>query len=195
MTTRDRVLLSLLAIGALGAVAAAGIFGAFNATTTNSDNQFSTGTVVLGDNDSGTAMYQVTNAKPGDSVTRCIKVTYNGSIQSAVRLYMPDSVGPLAQYVNLTITPGTQPSSTFPDCTGFTAASGGAIYTGTLDNFSTTHSSYSTGVITNPGAQSSWNPNDAVVYRFQVSLDSNAPDAAEAEQTGAHSYVWEARSS
>jgi hypothetical protein len=192
---RSKVLLSALVVGALGSMATMGLFGAFNATTTNSGNELSTGTVVLSDNDNGSAMYNVVNAKPGDSVTKCTKVTYNGNIPSNVHLYTPETPGSVAQYVNLTITPGTQTSSTFPDCTGFTPAAGGAIYTGTLQNFAGTSNSFASGLNTNPASKTQWDANDAVVYRFVVTLDSNAPDAAEAQQTGAHSYVWEARNS
>ena len=132
MRIRDKVLLSALVVGVLGSLAAAGVFGVFSATTTNAGNEISAGTVALSDNDAGSAMYNLNGATPGDTATSCIKVTYNGSLNSDVRLYSPDTVGVLAPYVDMTIEEGTQSSSTFPDCTGFTA-SGGPIYSGTLD--------------------------------------------------------------
>ena len=127
-----KTLLTLLALGATASVTVLGAFSAFSATTANSGNQIATGTVALQDNDAGSVLYDVTNAKPGDSVEKCIQVTYTGSLASDVRLYTPDTLGALAQYVDLQITPGTQASATFPDCTGFTA-SGAPLFTGTLD--------------------------------------------------------------
>ena len=193
MNRKEKGLLSVLLVGLLGGVVGFGVFGAFSSTTTNPDNEFSVGSVAIGDNDSGEALYNISNTKPGDSVTSCIKVTYTGTLPSNVRLYTASSVGTLGQYIDLTITPGTQASSTFPDCTGFTADAGGAIYTGTLANFATTKNSYANGVVDFPGATSSWLENDAVVYRFQVTLQSTAPDTVQGQTTGQHAFTWEAR--
>jgi hypothetical protein len=189
---RTKVLLTALCVGALGSLAAMGVFGAFSATTTNAGNTITAGSVTIGDNDAGAAMYSVSNAKPGESVTKCIKVTYTGTIDADVRLYTTSTIGSLGQYVDLTITPGTQATSTFPSCTGFTA-SGGAIYTGTLAAFGTGKSSYATGITTNPASASKWTTNDAVVYQFTATLQSSAPDAAQGLTTGAHTFTWEAR--
>ena len=79
MNKKEKGLLSLLLIGVLGTVAGLGVFGAFSSTTSNPNNEFAAGTVAISDNDSNTAMYNVANQKPGDSVTRCIRVTYTGS--------------------------------------------------------------------------------------------------------------------
>ena len=87
MTTKSKGLLSLLLIGALGSVAGLGVFGAFSSTTSNAGNDFASGTVTIADNDSNAALYNVTNRKPGDSVTSCIKLTCTGSLASDVRLY------------------------------------------------------------------------------------------------------------
>jgi hypothetical protein len=193
MSTKERGLLSLLLIGVLASFVGFGVFGAFSSTTTNPNNNFSTGSVVLSDNDAGAALYTVTGAKPGDSVTRCIKVTYTGNLPADVHLYTTSTIGALGQYIDLTITPGTQASSTFPDCTGFTPAAGGAIYTGTLQNFGSTKNSYANGVVSYPGSQTQWNQNDAVVYRFVATLQNTAPDTTQSQSTGTHTFTWEAR--
>ena len=151
MRNRDKVLLSVLVVGVLGSLAALGIFGAFTATTSNAGNEIQSGNVTLGDNDTGSALYFMSGAAPGESVTKCIKVSYTGSLKSDVDLYTDDTtMGPLAQYVDLTITQGTQASSTFPSCTGFTAAPttehpGGALFNGTLQAFSNEHNTTPTG--------------------------------------------------
>lgn len=194
MKIRTKLLLTVLCVGALGSLAAMGVFGAFSATTTNAGNQITAGTVVIGDNDAGAAMYNVTNAKPGEAVTRCIKVTYTGSLDADVHVYTPSVIGSLGQYVDLTITPGTQASPTFPSCTGFAADSGGAIYTGTLQAFGAGKNSYATGVVDYPGAVATkWVNNDSVVYQISATLQSAAPESAQGLTTGADTFTWEAR--
>jgi len=193
MKRKEKGLLSVLLVGLLGGVAGLGVFGAFSSTTTNPNNEFSVGSVTIGDNDSGQALYSVSNRKPGDSVTSCIKVTFSGTLPSNVRLYTTSTIGTVGQYIDLVITPGTQASSTFPDCTGFTPDASGAIYTGTLSNFAATKNSYANGVVDFPGATSSWTQNNAVVYRFQVTLQSSPPDSIQGQTTGQHAFTWEAR--
>jgi hypothetical protein len=193
MKTTTKVLLTALCVGALGSLAAMGVFGAFSSTTTNAGNTLTAGTVAIADNDAGAAMYSITNAKPGESVSKCIKVTYTGSLDADVRLYTTSSIGSLGQYVELTITPGTQATSTFPSCTGFTPDSGGALYTGTLQNFGTTKNSYANGVVDYPGSGTKWASGESVVYQVTATLQSSAPDAAQGLTTGAHTFTWEAR--
>jgi camelysin-like metallo-endopeptidase len=191
--TSTKVLLTALCVGALGSFAAMGVFGAFSATTTNAGNTITAGTVAIADNDAGAAMYSITNAKPGESVSKCIKVTYTGSLDADVRIYTTSTIGALGQYVDLTITPGTQTTPTFPSCTGFVADSGGALYTGTLANFATTKNSYANGVVDYPGSSTKWAANESVVYQVSASLQSSAPEAAQGATTGAHTFTWEAR--
>lgn len=195
MNTRTKVLMTVLCVGALGSLAAFGVFGAFSATTTNAGNTITAGTVLIGDNDAGAAMYVVTGAKPGDSVSKCIKVTYTGSLDADVHIYTPSTIGTLGQYVDLTITPGTQPTPTFPGCTGFVADSGGAIYTGTLGAFGTGKNSFANGINDDPGTVATkWVTNDSVVYQITATLSASAPDIAQGLTTGLHTFTWEARS-
>ena len=69
MTRTRKALWTVLVVGAAASVASDGIFSAFSSTTSNPDNTFSAGTVTLSDNDSGGALYQVTNARPVSSRT------------------------------------------------------------------------------------------------------------------------------
>lgn len=193
MKTTTKILLTALCVGALGSLAAMGVFGAFSSTTTNAGNTITAGTVSIADNDAGAAMYSITNAKPGESVSKCIKVTYTGSLDADVHIYTTSTIGALGQYVDLTITPGTQATSTFPSCTGFTPDSGGALYSGTLANFATTKGSYANGVVDYPGTGTKWATNESVVYQVTATLQSSAPEAAQGATTGAHTFTWEAR--
>lgn len=191
-TGRGRKLLrSLIVVGLLGGIAALGVFAAFSATTTNAGNSLAAGTVDISDNDAGAAMYGVSNQKPGDTVTRCIQVTYTGTLDSDVKLYTPSSIGSVGPYVSLTITPGTQAVPSFPNCTGFTPDAGGDLYSGTLAGFASAYTGYANGLADYPGAGTRWTTNDAVVYRFTLTLQDN--NAAAGLNTGAHSFTWESR--
>ncbi len=195
MTLKTKVLLTVLTLSSLGGLSALGVFGAFSSTTSSAANQFSSGTVTLGDNDLGASLYNVSNAKPGESVTKCIKVTYTGSLDADVHLYTPSSIGALGQYVDLTITPGSQAAPTFPDCSGFKADPGGSLFSGTLQSFAAARNSYANGLVDYPGVSASkWQTNDSVVYQFTATLQSSAPEAAQGLSTGAHTFTWEARS-
>jgi hypothetical protein len=193
MKTTTKVLLTALCVGALGSLAAMGVFGAFSSTTTNAGNTITAGTVAIADNDAGAAMYSLSAAKPGESVSKCIKVTYTGSLDADVHIYTTSTIGSLGQYVDLTITPGTQATSTFPSCTGFTPDASGALYTGTLANFGTAKNSYANGVVDYPGTGTKWAANESVVYQVTATLQSSAPEAAQGATTGAHTFTWEAR--
>ena len=186
-----KLLLSLLTVGVIGSLAGFAVFSAFSSTTVNPNNRTTAGTVTLADNDSGVAMYDVSGAAPGEVIEKCIKVTYTGSLDADVKLYSDSTIGSLGSYLDLTVTPGTQATSTFPDCTGFAADAGGAIYTGTLSGFASTHSSYANGLADNPGAATKWVQNDAVVYRVRLTVQDNS--SASGLTTGLHSFKWEAR--
>ena len=193
MTARHRkILLSLLLIGAASALAGFGTFSAFSSTTTNSGNSFAAGTVFVDDNDAGSAMYSVSNQAPGVSTVRCLKVTYGGTMTADVKLYTGSTVGAVADYVNLTVEKGSG-NPAFPNCTGFAAES--TIYSGELDEFMSTHNSYANGLAAFPGAQTQWNQNDTLVYRFTLTLqdDNNANGGATPLSTGSHAFTWEAR--
>ena len=83
----------LLALGAFGSI---GSWAAWQMSDTNAANSFSTGTVLLEDNQggqagaatsSGTAMFSVTGMSPGSAATtRCIEVQFSGATASSMTL-------------------------------------------------------------------------------------------------------------
>jgi hypothetical protein len=161
-------------------------FGAFSSTTTNPGNSFTAGSVSIGDNDGGTALYNLSNQKPGVLTDKCVRVTYTGTLDSIVHLYA-SAVTAGGQYVDLAITSGT---GTQANCADFAAdASGSGVYTGTLKNFADTYTSFATGLADNPLVATKWVTNDAVTYRFRVSVQDN--NAAQGATTGTHSFTWE----
>ena len=188
-----QLLATLAIVGATGALGGWATYSAFSATTSNAGNSFAAGTVDISDNDASSFLYQVTNQKPGVATTKCIKVTYTGTLDASVKLYA-STVGAVGQYIDMTVTPGTG-SPTFPGCTGFTADSGGALYTGTLKGFADTYTGYDAGLADNPGTTTKWATGDAVVYQVSLTLqDNNAANGlTTALSTGSHSFTWEAR--
>jgi hypothetical protein len=137
-------------------------------------------------------MYNVSNKKPNDTITQCITVTYTGSLAADVKLYWtPNGSDNLSQYITLSVDKGTATGATFPGCGTFTSQAN--LYTGNLSAFPTT---YVTGYSAYPASQTQWNQNDALVYRFTLTLQDN--NSANGLNTGAkttqtHSFTWEAR--
>ena len=182
-------LLTLMVLGVTGSVAGLGTYSAYSSTTTNSGNRFVAGTVQIGDNDAGSAMYNVTNQKPNVNTVKYILVTYTGSLDADVKLYTTTNTIPAAAAnLTLTIEKGTSSGSTgFPDCGTFTSQ--GTIYSGSLYDFQQTKNSYASGVAANPGAATKWVTNDSLVYRFTVAANDNASGV----DSGLHQFTWEAQ--
>lgn len=191
---RDR----LLATGAILlvlAIAAGATSAAFTASTSNTNNSVATGTVAIGDNDANGAVVALANARPGDSDTGCIKVTYTGSLSSSVRLYAT-TTGALAPYLDLKVTRGTT-ADPFRTCANFAADAtnyigqgNGVVYSGALQAFG---ANYAAGLV-DPLASTpeSWTTSEVHAYKLQVTLQSSAPTAAQG--LGASStFTWEAR--
>jgi predicted ribosomally synthesized peptide with SipW-like signal peptide len=188
--------LSLLVLALIGVVVGVGTWSAFSATTQNSGNAFSAGTVILADDDSGSAMLSLANAKPGDSDASCIVVTYTGSLAASVRLYGATAGTGLDQYLDLTVTRGSK-SSAFhgcgdfvPDGSNYIGAGNGVIYSGTLQGYP---DSYGAGIVDpTPGSPESWTNPESHAYKFVVTVqnDNNA-QGLNATQT----FTWEARNS
>jgi hypothetical protein len=159
----------------------------FSGTTGNASNSWATGSVSLTDDDSGTALFATGtdgNLTGGQTVTKCIKVTYGGSLTSGigVKLY-GTATGGLASYLTLTVDQGT--GGAFGNCTGFSVTTAG-IYSGTLSNFASTATNYSSGV-------GSWAPSSTgatMVYRFTMVVSSSS-SAQSTSATG--SFTWEAQ--
>lgn len=194
MSSRSKVLRTLLVLGIVACIAGAGVFSAFSSKTENSGNIITTGTVAIEDNDAGAALYTLTAAKPGEAKTSCIKVIYKGTLPATVKLFTESTIGPLGPYVNLKIEAGTQTTSTFPSCEGFTPfGTGATVYEGTLAAFATEKTSFANGISTFPTGQTKWETNNSVIYRFTATLSSSAPNTVQGATTNAHTFLWEAQ--
>ncbi len=193
---RERAsLVRLAAIGAAFLVAALMVMSAsrapFTASTNNSANSVGAGTVTLSDDDSGSAMYSMTDMLPGQSEVRCILVSYGGTAANPapVRLYSSgyaDS-GNFADYLNVTIEEGT--GAITGDCSSFVMEN--TIETGgNLAAFDTVHSDYATG-------SGVWDPAstpEAKAYRITLQLDPSTPDAEQGELVSNLVFTWEIQS-
>lgn len=182
--------------GLLGAAVLVGLLGsggfiwqgttaAFTASTNNGTNSWTAGSIALADDDSAVAMFAPTNLKPGDTGTKCINVTFTGTLTSAIKLYASASTDPdtVAQYIDLTVEEGS--GGTFGSCASF--VSGSTLFSGTLATFVSTKGSYANGV-------SSWAPsaNGSKSYRFVYTLNASTPDTKQGKTTTA-TFTWEAR--
>jgi hypothetical protein len=179
----------------LGAVAAGllvmsllvvtGSRAAFNATTSNDTNSFAAGTVVLSDDDAGSVMFNLAGMKPGDTSTKCVNVSYTGSLAADVRLYGTVGGTGLASYLDTVVDIGTGATGgAAMDCTGFTSDAN--LHTGTLDAFGTAHTNFGNGAggfagVTGPVTRS---------YQVTVTLqdDNNAQG-----RTATATFTWEAQ--
>lgn len=168
---------------------------AFTATTDNSGNTLSSGSVVLTDNDGGSALFNVTGMKPTQSETRCIAVTYEGSITPTVpiKLYGGYVDGPdlntsadsdLADYLDLVVqigNPGIKCTDTF---------AGTAVFSGTMRAFTNSHSGW------NNGLSTGWTPTGGSSQTRAFRITATLKDDSNAQaKTAEPSFTWEVRSS
>ena len=168
-------------------------YSAFSATTSNPTNNWTTGTVVLADDDSNTAMFNVPAMAPSSTGEKCIVVTSSGSLASTVKLYGTGktATNSLDTYLNLVVEQGT--TGTFAGgCTGFTVDAGAAnTFTGTLATFATAYTNFSNGfgtfAPTGSGSQTK-------VYRITYTLSASTPSSAQGS-TASMGLTWESQNS
>lgn len=89
--TRGRMVRMAAVVGSMalvGLMVVTASRAAFTATTDNTGNAFNAATIALTDDDSGTAMFDVTGMVPGDTAEGCITVTYTGTADpTVVKIY------------------------------------------------------------------------------------------------------------
>ncbi|GAA4621892.1 hypothetical protein [Cellulomonas oligotrophica] len=188
----------LAALGALlGAVLCTGMVlrtseAVFTADTRVPDNAWETGSVSLADDSTGSALFATTSygggvpggdglLTGGDTLTRCLTVTYTGTLTSdvAVRLYATAD-GTLAPHLDVVVDEGTGSGR---GCGSFVASR--TLYSGTLAGLATVAHDGASGLGPwEPGATGATR-----VYRFTITVQPVT--AAQAAQATA-SFVWEA---
>ncbi len=188
-----KVLASLLVIGSVASVAAYGTYSAFSATTANSNNSVTAGTVAISQHSGASTMFTVTNTKPTDTVQKCVRVTYTGSITaSAVKLYVSAGITNGTLF-NLTVERGSGMTTLdgTDSCAGFTPSST-AFAAANIGTFPT---SYASG-IDGKAAGATWAQNDSVDYRFTITTNDDPTANAHTSTvgTGNFTFTWEAHS-
>ncbi|MGH3265710.1 MAG: hypothetical protein ACRDNS_27375 [Trebonia sp.] len=181
-------------------------YAAFTATTTNPANSWAAGSVSLADSQGGdssgavgTALFSAAGLTPGSTGTKCIKVTYNGTVDlsagtGGVKFYVKtaDLTGTgLGTYLRLSVDEGTVGANA--DCSDFGGTitnlynPGDATDTSTLADFTANHNTWANGV-------SSWQPTAAAQFRtYRIKwtlLDNSAAEGLTATAT----FSWEADS-
>jgi hypothetical protein len=158
-------------------------YATFADSTAPMTPRVTTGTIVLADDDAGTAMFTLSGWEPGAAATRCISVTSSGSAPGVVRFYGTgrSTSRSLTSYLNLTALSGTGGGS--GNCAGFVADS--TVYTGTVAGLPTT---YGTGA-------GSWTTagntaGETRTYQLTLSVAAGAPSSAQGG-TASVAFTWE----
>ena len=159
---------------------------AFSAQTVNPDNSWATGEISLSDDDGGgaaSAMFDVADMVPGQSVTKCITVTYTGAVDpGVVKVYAAVTDGGLGPHLDLTVKEGD--GGAYGDCTGFNPTA--TLETAVTLNAFGAHADYATGAGT-------WNPTatgQSKTYQFIAVLGADTPDSAQGADSQA-TFTWE----
>jgi hypothetical protein len=129
-------------------------------------NSAAAATPVLDLHDRGIAVLSLENAKPGESATGCLRLTYRGSEPDRVLLYGSTSGTGFDRYLELKVERGAS-------CKG-----GRRIFDGTLTDFPDA-----------PGDAigETWSPNESHAYRFEISVrHDNAAQGLTARQA----FTW-----
>ncbi len=164
---------------------------AFTDTTETPANNWAAGKVDLTDDDGGVALFNTSNMVPGDSVSKCIVVTYSSGTDKAaqvdVRLYSESVTTTNAMSSHLTTQVQVGTGGNNSDCTGFSA--GATSYSAALGTWATGKTDFATGV---QGFEDA-NPGASKTYKFTITLDSAAPNSVQGG-TASAVFKWEAQS-
>lgn len=164
------VALALLALAAAGLLVTGAIMVA---TRANPANATSAGSISL-NGGTATSMFTITGMNPGDTSTKCITLTNNGSLPvNHLSMYGVVGGSGLASYLqyDVDLGNGATGGATF-SCTGFTASTTSAL-SGTLSGWPTSSSMF-TDTAATPLAV-----NGTRSYRIKMTLPSNVATAAQ----------------
>jgi hypothetical protein len=165
---------------------------AFTAESHNNGNNWETGSVGLIDDDTGAAMFALSNLTPGDTGSRCIVVTATSSVAGVVKTSVQNlSPQGLENNVKLTIDQGA--GGSFADCTGFTPTATEPVQS--LSALSTAHGTFANGVLP-------WTKGSGVeskTYKFTWVFDTTGLTEAEVNALQGKSvgvnFEWELQNS
>ena len=169
-----------------------GSLSAFSAQTQSVGNNWATGSVTLTDDDAGAAAFQIQNVTPGQTGSRCLKVTSDSTVPGIVKVYIA-RLGAQGLENNITIATQIGTGGTFASCTGFVPET--SLPAMSLSSAAAAISNYSTGVLpwTTTGA-SGETKTYKVTWAFDTTgLSQVAIDALQGKSVSAD-VVWELQS-
>ncbi len=181
-----RVGAAVLGLGLASLLVVDGSRAAFTATTDNTGNTMTGGTVVLGDDDAGSAMFNLSAVNGGQQFVRCIHVTYTGTLASDVKVYTTgvDGTDLLAPGLAVTVETGTGATGgSGLSCTGFTGAA--SQFTGTLASMGSTYAAGVGGFDNASGAGAGTTKS----YRVTITVSNTSTYQGKAAGWG---FTWEA---
>jgi hypothetical protein len=167
---------------------------AFTSSTANTGNTLTSGSVGITNERTGSVVFSgVSGLIPGNTATKCVTVTYGGTVAASVKLYASAySDTGLADDLHLTLEEGD--GGTYTSCTGFTRTSylinDQALATVFNPSGTASRRDYASGL------GGTWTPaaNPTVkTYRFTYSLPPATGNSAQATNV-AVTFTWEARS-
>ncbi|MEB2527210.1 hypothetical protein CIK52_13675 [Kocuria rosea] len=163
---RYRVLVPLAGLAAAAALAV-GSGADFTSNSVNSANAFSTGSLTQTNSKANSAVFNLDNMKPGDTLNGSVTITNSGSLGAGFKLTETATNG-FTTKSNLRLTI-TESGSTAP------------VWTGTFGELTAA----------GPLVLGDWAPGQAKTFVFSVTLDSKA-DNTEQGKTATATYSWDA---
>ncbi len=180
LAARPRHTLGALAVVLAAVGVAVGSGANFTAQVASATNTFSSGTLSIGGN-GGTAVFNVSNLKPGDVKTGFADIQNTGSVSGTFSLGASNLVDPdgLLDQLDLDVVDCGTPSGPVPLCTGNSPVANGKVSGLTFGN--------SLGV---------WAPGETHRYKFTVTFPDQGPaiDNTFQGKSGSIKFVWNAAS-
>lgn len=168
-------------------------YAAFSGTTRNSGNDWSTGSVTLTDDDAGVSRFQVGSMVPGQTDTKCIKITANASVDGIVKGYVVNPVTSpqgLEKYVKVVVDGGD--GGGFGSCDGF--VSNGVVVPSTSLAALASANSYDSAIGGWDVAAGTQSRTYKITWTFDTTgLSQTQVDALQGSHTGID-FQWELRS-
>lgn len=199
------IIAGALALALVGGLVIRTSTAVFTAQTDNTGNSLAAGTIILTDDDGGSAALSMTNIAPGEFSENCIVVEYDGSLDpEPVKVFStsafsttPAATGPgtaavnMQNQVNITIEQGDGTSTgAFGSCAGF--SSGATLVNAVpLNTWDGTQDDYTSGSGTwDPGL----GPNQTRMYRITLELDLATDNTFQGASLDGINVSWSTRS-
>lgn len=171
ITNRSKILIPLATALAAGAIAI-GSGATFSSQSTNTGNAYTAGTLTQLNNVSG-ALFNLTNLKPGDQITKTVTITNTGTLPARFSLTGTATNSFSASMLSLSIKEGSTALVAQPSL--------GAVNAVALP---------STAFATTP-ATTAWAPGESHTYTFTVALNSATPNTDQGKSATA-AFTWDA---